>query len=68
MLLKVTITHNFLKGVDITFGEKWTILELIKRRTGTSRTRIVVFPSLLLNHSNKTSQFKGGFASSAEYI
>lgn len=53
MLLKVTTTHNFLTGVDKISGEKWTILEVIKRRiTETCRTCTAVFPSLLLNQSN----------------
>lgn len=53
MLLTVTITHNFLNGLDTAFGEKWTILEVIKRRrTEKFKTHTVVFPSLLLNHSN----------------
>lgn len=53
MLLSVTITHNFLNGLDTTFGEKRTILEVIKRRrTEKCRTHTVISPSLLLNHSN----------------
>lgn len=53
MLLSVTITQNFLNGLDTTFGEKCTILEVIKsRRTEKCRTPTVVFLSLLLNHSN----------------
>lgn len=43
----------FSEGVAVPFGEKWTILEVIKRKiTGTCRTHTVVFPSLLLNHSD----------------
>lgn len=53
MLLSVTITHNFLNGLDTTFGGKWTILEVIeRRRTEECRTHTVIFPSLLLNNSN----------------